>query len=279
MRAVGERPSAKVADTGRMWTKSIWDHVPWDQIQAGQREGQVFFDDFTNVPTLDEADATDTLYASYGDAGADIRQGAANEHGEIILSTDGGDNEEAWITTGGNVGGMAEFILQATAVPHLIAFECRVKIATLANNNMYVGFAQEGMAAADALFSDANVIANKSYLGFLTVVHATAPTVNIQYAKVGGTDANILADAHTWVADTYVKLGLLYDYRHPDAQQIKFFVNGVVQTSYGTKAIIDDTTNFPGNDEMALLFGGKEGAAAAHAWTMDWWRFAQVVLG
>jgi hypothetical protein len=259
-----------------MWTKAIWDQIPWDQIAAGQREGWVFFDDFINMPTLDEADAADTLYASYGDAGADIRQGAASEYGEVILSTDGGDNEEAWIQTGGNVGGLAKFILQATGVPHTIAFEVRWKKSSITIGTTYVGFGEEGLAAADTI-SDGNAIADKDLIGFY-VPGADPDSTDFIYNKASGANPTTMIDnMHVIVADTYVKTGFVYHYKNAAARQIKIYKNGVINSTYVTKALIDNTTNFPGGEEMALLAGCKETSAAAQSLTLDWWRAALVV--
>ena len=274
MRAVKYQPSNKVKDTSRMWTKSLWDVIPWEQIQSGQEEGWVFFDDFINMPALTEVNADLHGYAVYQDTGGTntLGQGPGSEFGELEIVLSGTDNEEAWISTGGNLGGMANFALQATRVPHTMAFEARFKKSAIATGSMYCGFAQEGLAAADGLLSDTEVIANVDYLGFMTdgFTHA-----DWAYNKANGTDVVKVNNAHLWVADTYVKMGMIYHYINPLSQQIKLYINGVINATFITKTNIDDATNFPGGEEMALLFGGKVGATGvAHTMTMDWWRAA-----
>lgn len=275
MRAVGYRASAKVADTGRMWTKSIWDNIPWDQIEAGEREGAVFFDDFKNMPDMGAADAKDTIWATFVENTGTIKQGAANEDGEVILTTPAGDNDQCYMATGGDTGGMFNFIKQATDVPHLIAFEARMQVSTLLGS-AFVGFAEEGLVVTDGLFDDNGVFTDKDYVGF-SVVEATPTVLDFGHNKESGTDVKIVTGIHTLVADTYVKVGCLYDYRHSNAQQIKVFLNGVVNASYTTKTQIDDATNFPAGEEMVLFLGVKNVTDIKNL-TVDWVRAAMLVL-
>lgn len=275
MRAVGYRPSAKVADTTRMWTKSIWDNIPWDQIEAGEREGAVFFDDFKNLPDMAAADAKDTVWATFMTASGTIKQGAASEHGEAVITLAAADNDEGYMATGGDTGGAYKFIKQATAVPHLIAFEARLKVSTLLGSAFF-GFAEEGLVASAGLFSATGVFTDKDYLGF-SQVEATPTLLDFGHNKESGTDVKVVTGIHTLVADTYVKVGGLYDYRHAGAQQIKVFLNGVVNASYTTKTQIDDATNFPAGEEMVLFLGVKN-VTDIKVLTVDWVRAAMLVL-
>lgn len=275
MRAVGYRPSAKVADTKRMWTKSIWDNIPWDQIDAGEREGSVFFDDFKNFPDMAAADAKDTIWATFMTASGTIKQGAANEHGEAILTLAAADNDEGYMATGGDTGGMFKFIKQATDVPHLIAFETRIKTSTLLGS-IFVGFAEEGLVAADGLFDDSGVFTDKDYLGF-SAVEATPTKVDFGHNKESGTDVKVVTGALTLVADTYVKVGFLYHYKNSAAQQIKVYFDGVINASFTTKTQIDDATNFPAGEEM-VLFAGVKNVTDIKNLTLDWVRAAMLVL-
>lgn len=275
MRACGYQPSTKVADTGRMWTKGLWDGCPWDQIEAKQREGWVFFDDFVNAPNL-SADADDDKYASYIDSGDTIKQvaGAGFYHGELAIVTDTTDNDEAWIQTGGNVGGMAVFRKIATGVPHSVWFEARFKKSSTTTGNIFVGFAEPGLAAVDTI-TDAGALADNNFFGF-QVLEADADEINWVYKADGQTAQQAIDALHVVVADTYVKLGFRYDYKGPAAQQIKCMKNGVWQSTYITKANIEAAT-FPENDDLALLAGVKNSTAAANTLTLDWWRAALLV--
>lgn len=273
MRAVGHKPSLLVADTGRMWTKGIWDEIPWDQIDAGEREGWVHHNDFENIPIL--AAATDTIYAAHIDTDATIKQGTGNEFGEVVMLSDADDNIGAVIQSGGGAGGLAKFILQATAVPHTMCFEARVKTSTLVGS-FFVGFSEEGLTSAAGVLTDAGALTDKDHIGFLQP--EAAPTLmDFVYNKESGADpTTAIDDMHTLVADTYVKVGFKYDYKNSAAKQIKAYINGVVQTTFVTKALIDNTTNFPGGEEMCLTAAFKN-VTDIKNFTMDWWRAALVV--
>lgn len=281
MRSVGYEPSTKVANTDRVWTKGLWKGIPWDQIVAGEREGNYFFDNFDNLAETNEDTTATGKYAVMQDTGGTntLGQSATSELGELAMVLSGTDNEENWLGTGGNTGGGFKFIIPSVAVPHTIAFECRIKKSAIATGSMFVGFAEEGLVAADTM-SDTGVFVDKDFIGFLTP-ETDLDGCDFAYNKESGANPTINnADVHTWVADTYVKLGFLYNYKNPTSRRIKVFVNGVVQSDYVTSTEIADTTNFPGGEEMALLVGGKVGATGvAHTITMDWWRAAQVVNG
>lgn len=275
MRGVRHVPSHLVSDTGRLWTPSIWNKIPWDEIKIGQREGVVFFDDFINQPAW-AADSDVNKYAHYWVDGT-IGQGAGNEFGELEIITSTADNAESSIQTGGNLGGLAKFILQATAAPHTIAFECRIKKSSLTIGSFFVGLGEEGMAA-DSTIADGGTLVDKDYFGFWTP-ESDMDGCDLAYNIASGTGSPVIkiSDLHTWVANAYVKLGFIYDYKGPNDQQIKIFKNGVLNSTFVTKANIDDTDAFPAGEEMALLLAVKNDTSSAHTTTMDWWRFAQVV--
>lgn len=275
MRACGYKPSAHVADTSRMWTKSIWGGIPFDQIQAGEREGWVLFDDFINMPDLAVDDAKDTIYGSFGTASGSIAQGTSSEYGELVMTTAAADNDEMSIITGGNVGGLAKFINPATSVPHTIAFECRIKVSTLVGS-AYVGFVEEATASAAGFLSATGTIPDKDCVGFF-LPEADPADWDFVYNKSGGADPTTsIASVHTAVADTYVKFGLLYNYLNPNNKQIKVFKNGVINSSYVTRTNIQDSTNFPAGEELALTAIVKN-VTDIKSFTMDWWRAALVV--
>ncbi len=274
MRAVGYKPSAKVADTDRMWTKALWDEIPWDQINAGQREGWTFFDDFINMPDL-SVDADLHKYAAYIDTDATIKQGAANEFGEVVMLSDADDNIGAVLQTGGQAGGLANFILQANGVPHTIAFEARIKTSTLVGS-AYIGFSEEGLTSATGVLSNTGTLSDKDHVGFL-LPEADPDGLDFVYNKVSGAaPTTMIADIHTMVANEYVKVGFKYEYKNSAAKQIKVYKNGVVNGTFVTKALIDNTTNFPGGEELCLTMAFKN-VTDIKNFACEWWRAALVV--
>lgn len=271
MRASGYRPSVRSSDTSRTSTKAIWDRIPWDQIQAGQREGWVFWDDFINMPNL-SADADLHKYAAYIDVGATIKQSSASEHGELEITTPATDNFEAWIQTGGNTGGLAKFIAPATGKPHLVAIEFRLKLSSIATVDSFVGFGAPGLAAADTI-TDADGLANKDFLGF----QITNSGLDFTWKKLGSTQQVIVSNADLLVANTFVKAGLIYDYRNRGTQLIEVYNDGVLNGGFGTKTQIEDAT-FPDSKIMAILMGVKNAAAGSRILNIDWVKAALVVM-
>jgi len=204
------------------------------------------------------------------------KEGSGSEFGEVEIKLDTTDNDEGWIQSGGETGNMAKFLLQATDVPHTMAFEARVKASSITTGGWFVGFGEEGMSVADTI-ADGGTIVDKDYIGFF-LPEVDSNGVDAVYNKASGANPTIsVANIHTVVADTYVKLELIYNYKNSQAQQIKWYMNGVRNATYVTKTLVDNATNFPGDEEMALLFGGKNSSAAANTFTMDWWRAALVV--
>lgn len=275
MRPVGYRASPYVADTGREPTKAIWDNIPWSSIEDGQREGSVLFDDFINFPNTAAADTATGEYTTFMTASGTIAQGADSEFGEAVMTLAAADNDEGYLGTGGNTGGLANFALLATRIPHTIAFECRVKTSTLLGS-AFVGFSEEANVAADGLLDDDGTMLDQDFLGFY-MLEATPTVWNAGYNKASGADPTTnITGVHTQVADEYVKLGLIYNYLNRQDRQIKWYVNGVKQGTYVTKAQIDDATNFPGGQEMSLIAAVKN-ITDIKVMTLDWWKFAQVV--
>jgi hypothetical protein len=85
-----------------------------------------------------------------------------------------------------------------------------------------------------------------------------------------------IAGVHVPVADTFVKLGFLYDPSAPPAKRIKVFVSNVEQSTYVTAANIAAAT-FPDGEELGFLFGMKMGSAVLAEAAIDWWAFAQLI--
>ena len=77
----------------------------------------------------------------------------------------------------------------------------------------------------------------------------------------------IIDAVETLVADTYTRLGFVYDPDAPVKKKIRFYVNGVPQSTYVGEAsgdatvYIQDTTNFPGGEEMGPVIALKMASA------------------
>ena len=230
--------------------------------------GRFFFDDFMNYPAHISAQTIGN-YATYIDTGVTLKQAAGEATGAIEVAGNDADNDEGIITTGGNSGGMVA--IDATGAGR-IAFECRIKKASIADNalSFFVGLAEEGLAAANTLVDDTGALASKDMIGFSTL-HDAGEELDFTWRTAGET-TQVHANIADMVADTYMKMGFLYDPgNHPDDKKIKIFIdNGVEESVYVTQTNLAAST-FPDDEELALLLSTKVGAAAESKLQMDWW--------
>ena len=202
-----------------------------------------FFDDFGNFSQEISAQNI-AQYASYIDTGVTIKSLAVQdlsegEHGILEVAGNDADNDEGSITTGGNVGTIG-LISDTAAQAKRLAFECRIKKASVDDNAcaFFIGLSEEGLAAADTLVDNTGELADKDFCGF-RVKQDNGEELDFAWSKAGdATAVQEHAALTSLVADTWVKLGFLYDPDAPTAKRIKIFIDGVEQTSYVTGAQI-----------------------------------------
>lgn len=213
-------------------------------------------------------------YKSYEDTGSTVAQQADDVKGVLQLTTDTTDNDEIWLQAGYSAGVHA-MISDTAGSDFKQAFECRVAVAQITDTyNMFVGLAEEGLAAADTV-TDAGALASKDFIGF-EILEANGDAINFIWAKAGQTKVTLISGVQVPVADTYYKLGFLYDPTAPAAKRIKVFVDNVEQGTYGTATQIAAAT-FPDGEELAFLFGLKNGAGASKNVSCDWWAYGVLV--
>ena len=258
---------------GREPSPEIWDRISLSDVWHGK--AFLFHEDFKGFGLTTAVSSNVGLYSgqhhwrSYEDTGDAITQLATDEDGVCAIAIAATNNNESWISPGS-----ATAVLCRPRTPandgRSIFFEARVNMSTLVGN-MFVGLTEEGLAAADTIADSAGTLADKDYIGFL--VDEDAPTVaRFVASKEGGTAVNISSSVNTFVADTFVKLGFVIDMQERDTnKRVKFYVNGVEQGSYMTNAQYIDTTHFCTDQELTILFGGKNNNAAKTV-RADWIR-------
>ena len=104
---------------------------------------------------------------------------------------------------------------------------------------------------------------------------ADGDAADFVYKAEGQSQTVALAAADVPVADTYAKLGFVYDPDAPAANRITIYVDGVRQSTYVTATNIAAIT-FPDAEPMAMVMCAKTGETAAVLCQMDWWRCAQL---
>ena len=112
--------------------------------------------------------------------------------------------------------------------------------------------------------------AGKDFVGFQTL-HASAEEIDTVY-QIGGVGAAVQVkdNAGTMVADTWIKLGLVYDPGAEADKKMKFFIDGVELGDSVTDAIIAAGTAFPTDEELTPVMMTKVGAAAESKAYCDW---------
>ncbi len=253
-----------------------------------------FFDDFaegTNFVT--EASAK---YACLNDSGAgtfvadsavDLSEG---EFGVLKGTFDGTEHDQFSIQMGGNVGNIVK-IDDADNEAGVVCFECRIKVNTITTGDlrMFFGLAEFGLHADNAFYSDtAATFVDKDYIGFM-VKEADGASLIRQFHKAGADSTPWNGDAQDTgddlVADTWIKLGLVYDPNEASDRLIKFFIDGSECTNAGDTRCdatdLADDDNFPAGEEMSPLILAKaaDNTANLDALYIDWWAVGQGFTG
>lgn len=242
-----------------------------------------FFDDFANVP-LFTTNTTNILangYRTFQDDGVTIQNclAADNSEGEFgILEIAGNDadNDEGSIELGGGKNGLVR-IDPTVGECAVVAFEARIKRTSVTDD--YTGFAfgigEPGFTTVEALVDDTLALyaAGKDFVGFQTLA-ASNEEIDTVYS-IGGTASivQIKDNAGTSVADTWMKLGGVYDPGAEADKKLKLFLDGVELGDSVTDAIITAGSVFPTDEEMTLVLLTKNGDAGTttHEVYMDWW--------
>lgn len=268
--------------TGNEPSPAIWNRVSWSDIHHGK--GKYFYDDFTSlaIPLAVASNAavytSDKGWYSYQDTGDVITQLATDDNGVLEIAIAATNNNETWIQPGSATSVMFTPRTKANS-GQSIFFEARVNMSTLVGN-MFVGLMEEGEAAADTL-GDTGVVADLDFIGF-HVSESTPTVATFKYNKTSSSvsdGTSVIAAAHTFVADEFVKLGFVIDMGEADNnKRVKAYVNGVEQGTYVTNTAFENTTLFPTGEEMHVIFGGKNNNAAKSV-RIDWVRVAQLKSG
>ena len=212
------------------------------------------------------------LYKTYEDTGNAVAQIPTAVGGVITLTTTGADNQENWMQSCAGAGVLG-VISNTAGADKLLLFEARVKISAIAANvgGFFVGLGEEGMAVADTL-TDAGAMVSKDFIGFFCS-QDDPDCLTFVYRKAGQVMVTKIAALQALVADTYYKVGFVYDPKADAAKRIAVFIDNVEQSTYVTATNIA-TATFPDAEELAFVAGHKS-AGDVSVLTIDWWNFFQ----
>lgn len=271
-------------DTSRHFSPIIWDQCPSsEELKYGPRSGVEIYDRFHNTP--DHAAAIGTgMYDSYIDTG--VIMGAITDSvtvpgrggvgGGFMWTGNDADNDEGVIS-----GHCPAFEISGTAArKRKLMFEAVVAKASIADNAlaMFCGLGWDfgngiSVAKTTCLVDDTGALGDFSFLGF-HVDHAAGEVMDVVYRSDSGAQTVLIAGLQTMVVNTWYKIGFVYDPDRPEAQRIRFYLNGAEQNTYITETLIDAAA-FPDDEAMAPCCAYKTGATAAVRGYLRQWRCVQ----
>lgn len=256
----------------------LWNQVSGSLMSAdGNKRLVLVGDDFNCVKNADTYTDlfSEQAYTSYIDGGGTLLGLADEKGGVLALTTDGTDEDEIWISSGDGTQQLGQ-ISDTAADAHLTAFEARFKINTITDSQMslFMGLASPGLAAHDTVTDATGAFAGGACIGFRTLLDGNS--IDFVYKAAGQTLVAKIAGVKVPVADTFMKLGFIYDPEATAAKRIKVYVDNVEQSTYVTATNID-TVTFPDAEALAFLAGYKNTTAAAGEMAIDWWAWAQVI--
>lgn len=261
-------------DTSRGPSGTIWGRCPFDKLASGNG-GVAFFDDFLSFPkTPPTTEGNWGQYAAFTSTGGAIDNDTTEVGGAVRCYSD--DDGEA-------------VVIRTLSVPFKLSqsngrfwFEARILRLNITDTTtcFFLGLMEDTAAtvAVPLVNSSPTVLADKNVVGFFaTETSAKGATCNSTYKADGQTAATVQTDVATFVAATYLKLGMKYEPRGDKAGNytLSFYVNGVRATS--DYQITSTSGNpFPNDVNMGLCFGIQNAAGTTpNKVTLDWWRAAQ----
>mgnify|MGYP006052756233 FL=1 len=261
----GNQGSNDVNDADSRYSPFIWKDCPIRELKDGTVEGWIFEDDFCNPhPVAAGAEGLAGDYYGFADTGGTVA--LADEVGGAVTLSSDGDNEGASLRMKGRP-------FQISRSHGKLWFECRLKTSTITDtkHGFFVGLTDSLTLSATVPIAAAGTLADENFVGFHRL-EGDGDKVDCVYKADGVTQVTVEADAGTLVADTYIKLGMVYN---PDTYVLTFYVNGVAVDTYTVVAAAG--TDFPNDVRLGLVIAVLNATASTPgSTTIDKWRCAQL---
>jgi hypothetical protein len=230
-------------------------------------EGWLDEDDFTSfVPVAAGAVASAGAYYGFADTGGSVV--VADEVGGAVTASSDGDNE------GASIARQAKPFQISRSHGKLWA-EFRFKSSTVADtkHGVFLGLIETISQSATVPIAAAGTLADQNFVGFHRL-EGDGDQVDCVYKANGVTQVTVQADAlgTALVADTYTKLGMIYN---PADYKLKFYQNGLEIASY--TVVASAGTDFPNDVRMGMIFAVLNATASTPgSSTLDKFRIAQL---
>jgi len=262
---------------GRGPSHRVWEKVGTSSNPDGGYGWIAFEDDFEGNNALA---STGTFgkgpwYGFVENSGAVAK--VATEIGGVIRLTTGATADNDMGITLGQVAGLVKVGVgspgSVTATGGKVLFETRIRrVGSVADGecSFFAGLTEEARAVDNGFFTDAHAVAAIDLLGFWTT-DADGDSLKFGYNVASGTAQVVGSKAIA--ADTWYKVGFVYDPAAVPAKRIKWYVDGVEQSTYVTATNIAAST-FPGGEVLTPSFDIKTDNSAAEAMDADWVKVA-----
>ena len=285
----GNTYDATKANTERGVSRQIWSQSAWQEIKdlRAIRDGLALFDDFEDFPFAGAAQTADTPLGRYkvfskdtGAVGAAARVRASGfpasasdltadttyPGGIIVLQTNT-DNDSTTIALANS-----PFNLTTTNSGKLL-FEARVATNSILTNmgQLFVGLAETRRISVSLnipLVTTDAISNTGAMIGFNRLEDGLG-VLNTSYADRAAVWTNIQAAAGAIAANTWIKLGMIFDPK--DALRcIRFFINGVECATAMTRAALLALTNLDVVQLGPCVSFFADAAGTAAAVYVDW---------
>lgn len=253
-------------DTSRGPSPAIWAECPVLELLYGNKDGIYHFDDFVSGPRVPAgAEAVAGLYRGFADTGGLVAD--AGEFGGVLTLSSDGDNEGASFRMSGSP-------FQVGRNQGKLWMEARVRTTTIADtkHGIFVGLMADNALTAVLPITAAGAIADVNIVGFHRL-EGDGDYFDTVYKADGVTQVTVQADAAVIVADTWVKLGMVFD---PAKNLLSFYRNGVRLATTYTMASASGT-DFPNDVRMGFVVAVLNATASTPgSSSIDWVRIAQL---
>lgn len=283
-------------DTTRVPSPAIWRNCNWLDFERGEnsRQGQgtqPFMDDFLFFPLA----GTQTTQIGFGNYKIFATSSSSIAGVSAVNSVDLG-------------GGILDFLVDASTHSASLAqaypgykvtgdpstgdklwFECRIALDSVTTNvaGLFVGLAETSLftlATAVPFTSNTGIALSNagSFLGFnkpavnTTTMNTVYNDRATSFSILGTGEVGSTTLAGAVAANTFTKLGMLYDPNDRNGRNVRFFQDNYELTTAMTNTQIKATTNLKANSLgiMMSVVGGS--AASSNNVYLDWWRIAQL---
>ena len=218
------------------------------------------------LPTTVAAHMGGLVFADTGGTFTHVQ--TAGEQGDIKVSSDGDDE-------GANFSqGIQPFTIVIDAGE--LVYECRFKTSTITDtkHGIFLGLMESHTQSATVPIAAAGTLADANFVGFHRLESAdNGEFLDTVYKANGITQVTVKANAHTLVADTYVKVGMVFNRDNDNI--LTFYVNGHPLPDTYTM-VSGAGTDFPNEVQLGVFYAVLNATGTTPGDThLSWIRCAQ----